>query len=109
MLVAFLYDLMMRKESGGKRTLADRYRDLFSGRVADGADGNEAIIAVLGSAPAMSGFIKHTLKAVQARTRTGSAGLWIHVGFAGKRSQLRVSRDLNDEQKQLLRSLGYRD
>ena len=30
MLVAFLYDLKIRKESGGKTTLADRYRELFS-------------------------------------------------------------------------------
>ena len=31
MLVAFLYDLMIRKESDGKTTLAHRYRDLFNG------------------------------------------------------------------------------
>ena len=28
---------------------------------------------------------------------------------SGKKSQLRVSRDLNAEQQQLLRSLGYRN
>ena len=39
MLVAFLYDLLVRKESGGKTTLADRYRELFNGGVADHAQG----------------------------------------------------------------------
>src|SRR6185436_9640821 len=58
MLVAFLYDLKLRKESGGNTTLADRYRDLFSGRLAANANGNEAIIALLDSGPQMSGFAK---------------------------------------------------
>ena len=56
MLVAFLYDLKIRKESGGATTLADRYRELFGGRVAANVSGNEAIIALLDSAPAMNGF-----------------------------------------------------
>ena len=56
MLVAFLYDLMVRKESGGKTTLADRYRELFNGGVTDGANGNEAIIRLLGSSPALEGL-----------------------------------------------------
>src|SRR6185503_21280618 len=58
MLVAFLYDLKIRKESGGSATLADRYRELFGGRVAANANGNEVIIALLDAAPAMSGFGK---------------------------------------------------
>src|SRR5688572_25807530 len=58
MLVAFLYDLMLRKESGGKSTLADRYRELFNGGVTDVANGNEAIIRLLGSSPALKDFTK---------------------------------------------------
>ena len=85
MLVAFLYDLKIRKESGGKLTLADRYRELFSRRVAANANGNEVIIAVLDSAPAMSGFAKSYIESsTEARTRAGSAGVWTHVGFVGK-------------------------
>ncbi len=110
MLVAFLYDLMMRKESGGQRTLADSYRDLFSGRLTDGADANEAIISVLGSTPVSRDFIKAYVEnstAVDLNKVLPSYGL--SVLFTGKGSQLRVEGDLNQDQKQLLRSLGYRD
>ena len=85
MLVAFLYDLKIRKESGGKLTLADRYRELFSRRVAANANGNEAIIAVLDSAPAMSGFAKSYVEnSTKLELEQAAAGVWTHVGFVGK-------------------------
>ena len=110
MLVAFLYDLMIRKESGSKTTLADRYRDLFSGRVADGANGNEVIIALLGSPPAVSHFTKSYVEnSTQLELKRILPAYGLSLESAGKGSQLRVSRDLNEEQKRLLQSLGYRD
>ena len=52
--MAFLYDLLVRKETAGKTTLADRYRELFKVGVAANENGNEAIIKVAGFAsPAM--------------------------------------------------------
>lgn len=110
MLVAFLYDLKIRKESGGKLTLADRYRELFTRRVAANTNGNEAIIALLDSAPAMSGFAKSYVEGktkLELEQMLPAYGLTLNS--SGKKSQLRVSRDLNDEQKQLLRALGYRN
>jgi hypothetical protein len=110
MLVGFLYDLKIRKESGGKAMLADRYRDLFDGRVAANTSANEAIIALLDAGPAMSGFGKLY---VEKNTRLELGQLLPTYGLAldtsGKKSQLQVSRNLSAEQKQLLRSLGYRD
>ena len=110
MLVAFLYDLKIRKESGGKALLADRYRELFDGRVAANANGNEVIIALLDAGPAMSGFGKLY---VENKTKLELGQLLPTYGLAldtsGKKSQLQVSRNLSAEQKQLLRSLGYRD
>jgi predicted metalloprotease with PDZ domain len=110
MLVAFLYDLKIRKESGGRLTLADRYRELFSRRFAANTNANEAIIAVLDSAPAMSGFARVY---IESNTRLELERVLPAYGLtldsSGKKSQLRVNRDLNDEQKQLLRSLGYRN
>ncbi|HJS23402.1 MAG TPA: hypothetical protein VJ751_03465 [Pyrinomonadaceae bacterium] len=110
MLVAFLYDLKIRKESGVKLTLDDRYRELFSRRTAANANGNEAIIAVLDSAPAMNGFAKSY---VESTTKLELEQVLPPYGLtldsSGKKSQLRVSRDLNAEQQQLLRSLGYRN
>jgi hypothetical protein len=110
MLVAFLYDLKIRKESGGKLTLADRYRELFSRRVAANANGNEVIIAVLDSVPAMSGFVKQYVESstkVELEQMLPAYGLTLDS--SGKKSQLRVSGDLNAEQQKLLRSLGYRN
>ncbi|HET6973167.1 MAG TPA: hypothetical protein VFH96_04040 [Pyrinomonadaceae bacterium] len=110
MLVAFLYDLLMRKASGGRRTLADTYRDLFNGRLTDGADGNDAIIGVLGSTPVSRSFIKAYVEnstAVDLNKVLPAYGM--SVLFTGKGSQLRVEGDLNQDQKQLLRSLGYQD
>jgi len=112
MLVAFLYDLMMRKESGGQKSLADSYRTLFNGQLTghltDGADGNEAIISVLGSTAEARNFIKSYVEnstAVELDKVLPAYGL--SILFTSKGSQLRVG-DLNQDQKQLLRSLGHR-
>ncbi|HLM23665.1 MAG TPA: hypothetical protein VK274_01355 [Pyrinomonadaceae bacterium] len=109
MLVAFLYDLMVRKESGGQRTLAYSYRDLFSGRLTDGADANDVIISVLGSTPDSRSFIKaYVENSMPVELNKVLPAYGLSVLFTGKGSQLRVS-DVNEDQKQLLRSLGYRD
>lgn len=109
MLVAFLYDLKIRKESGGEKALADIYPQLFSARVAANANGNEAIIALLDSAPAMNGFAKSYVES-SARLELEQVlpAYGLTLDSSGKTSQLRVSRDLNADQKRLLRSLGYR-
>jgi predicted metalloprotease with PDZ domain len=109
MLVAFLYDLMVRRESSGKTTLADRYRDLFNGGVTDKTDGNEAIIRLLGLSPASKDFVKsyvESSKEIELEQLLPAFGL--QLDSSGKTSQLRVSPELNEDQKELLRSLGYR-
>jgi len=110
MLVAFLYDLMIRKETGGQRTLADSYRDIFSGRLTDGADGNDAIISVLGSTPVSRSFLKvYVENSTEVDLNKVLPAYGMSVLFTGKGSQLRVDGDLNQDQKRLLRSLGYQD
>ena len=110
MLVAFLYDLMLRKESGSKTTLADRYRDLFSRRFTDKVDGNEAIIGLLGSTPV---FREFTRSYVENNTKVELERILPSYGLSldstGKSSQLRVNPELNEDQKLLLRSLGHRN
>ena len=110
MLVAFLYDLAVRKESGGKNNLADRYRALFKDAAADERDGNKAIIALLGSSPAINDFTKSYIensKELELERLLPAYGLQLDA--TGQSSQLRVARDLSDAQKRLLRSLGYRN
>jgi hypothetical protein len=108
-LVAFLYDLLARKESGGKTTLADRYRELFKGGGAEHAQGNEVIIKLLGSSPALGHFAKLYIENVQKLELDRELPAYgLQLEASGKGSQLRVSRELSAEQKLLLRSLGYR-
>ena len=88
----------------------DSYRDLFSGRLTDGAEGNEAIISVLGSTPVSRDFIKAYVEnstTVELDKVLPPYGL--SVLFTSRGSQLRVGGDLNEDQRQLLRSLGHRD
>ena len=89
--------------------MADLYRELFSSRAAANANGNEAIIALLDSAPAMNGFAKSFVES-SARLELEQVlpAYGLTLDSSGKTSQLRVSRDLKADQKQLLRSLGYR-
>lgn len=108
MLVAFLYDLMLRKESGGKATLADRYRELFNGGATDGANGNEAIIKVLGSSPALKEFTKSFIESsrqLKLEELVREYGLQLH--WSDMKTQLTVNPKLEEDQKRLLRSLGY--
>lgn len=109
MLVAFLYDLLLRKESGGTTTLAEKYRELFRRPAGDDVDGNEVIIGVLGSSPASRDFTKTYIEnsgKLELERLLPAYGFTLDA--SGRSSQLRVSRDLTGEQKRLLRSLGYR-
>lgn len=112
MLVAFVYDLMVRSESSGKATLADRYRGLFNdgvkGRGTAGADGNEAIIKLLSSSPALSDFSKSYIEERRSLKLEELVRVYgLQVQRSGPKTQLKVSDKLDREQKQLLRSLGY--
>lgn len=109
MLVAFLYDLKVREESAGKITLADRYRDLFNGGVTEHAQGNEAIINLLGSSPALKGFAKAYIENSNELELERVLPVYgLQLNMDGKGSQLRVGPQLDTNQKRLLRALGYR-
>jgi hypothetical protein len=110
MLLAFLYDLTIRRESGGQSRLADRYRDLFRLYAsAAPVSGNEAIIELLSSTPATANLAKTYIegsKELELESALTSYGLLLDT--SGKNSSLRINRDLRADQKQLLKSLGYR-
>ena len=108
MLVAFLFDLVLRKESGGKTTLASRYRELFSPGAADRADGNEVIIRLLSSSPGLADLAKAYIsgnKDLELDRYLTSYGLVLDT--TGKSSRLILGNRVDDDQKRLLRSLGY--
>lgn len=89
MLVAFLYDLLVREQSGGKTTLLDRYRELFEHPVANQAEGNDVIIRLLSATPAAAEFVKQHVQ--------GRAPLELET----------VLKELPTD-KRRLKSLGYR-
>ena len=108
MLVAFLYDLLLRKESGGKTTLADKYRELFSRPVADHVSGNDVIIAVLGSSPAVHDFTKaYVENSTKLELERLLPAYGLTLDSSGMSSRLQVNRELTTDQKRLLRSLGF--
>ena len=109
MLVAFIYDLITRRESDGAQSLANRYRALFARYADKPAIANEAIIGTLTGSPATSDFAKSY---IESRNRIELEKILpafgIEVDRSASRSELRVSKELRDDQKKLLRSLGYR-
>jgi predicted metalloprotease with PDZ domain len=109
MLVAFVYDLLVRRESAGKSSLRDSYRSLFARFGDKPADANDVIIQTLTSSPATSDFAKsyvESRKRVELEEMLPAFG--IEVAKTDSRTELRVSKELRDDQKKLLRSLGYR-
>jgi predicted metalloprotease with PDZ domain len=109
MLVAFIYDLLLRRESTGASSLGDRYRALFTGFVDKPANANEAIIQTLTPSPATSEFSKSYIESgnrVELEKILPTFG--IEVNKTASLTELRVSKELRDDQKKLLRSLGYR-
>lgn len=109
MLVAFLYDLMLREESGGKNGLAAKYRELFRRYGVNAANGNEAIISLLTSSSASGEFLtshvenKKFLELGQSLTRYG-----ISAVSKGTQTHLMVADNLSESQFRLLRTLGYK-
>ena len=89
MLVAFLYDLMLRKESAGKTTVANLYRELFS-LPADRVNANEVIISLLTWSPAARELVKKYVE--------GNQELELE----------HVLQELHAGKPRLLKSLGYR-
>ena len=109
MLVAFVYDLLLRRGSAGMSSLGNQYHRLFARFADEPADANEVIIQTLTSSPATSEFSKSY---IESRNRVDLEGLLpqfgIEVNKVGSQTELRVSKELRNDQKKLLRSLGYR-
>lgn len=110
MLVAFLYDLLIRKESNGKKTVLDVYRELFNRPPADRTDGNEVIIRLLSSTPATADFAKAFITGnQQLEPERPLAAYGFLLDASGKTSRLNVATQVDENQKRLLKSLGYRN
>jgi M61 glycyl aminopeptidase len=121
MLVAFLYDLKLRSQSRGKRSLDDVYREVFrlhhSGEqppvtvdAARAVDGNQAVVTVLEGAPGMRDFAASFIRsAAPIDLPAELAPFGLRVERLGLRNRISVSATLTSRQRDLLRDLGYND
>ena len=122
MVIAFLYDLNLRSQSRGKRSLDDVYRDIFRGyrlseagvgagnRVGQGSNGNEVVINALGSYAGVQDFGRLFIRnAVAINLAEQLAPFGLRVETFGLRTRISVSETLTRPQRDLLHDLGYND
>ncbi|MBD0371662.1 MAG: hypothetical protein ICV60_12550 [Pyrinomonadaceae bacterium] len=113
MLVAFLYDLALREQSGGKRSLDNVYQELYRlyGSAGTRKDGNSAVIAALaGPRAEMRDFVRRYIEspaAIDLKSMLNAYGLQVLPG--GARTHVQVADSLSRQQRDLLRQLGYNE
>jgi predicted metalloprotease with PDZ domain len=110
LIVAALYDLSVRQQSRGKRSLDDVYRLLFRGQRASNErrDGNATVIAALNSVSGGSEFSKRYIESVnRLDLTTALESFGLQLGRSGARTRLTVSNSLSRTQRDLLRQMGY--
>jgi predicted metalloprotease with PDZ domain len=112
MLVAFLYDLTLRQQTKGKRSLDDVYRELFRLYRAPDArkDGNAAVIAVLNGAGSMQEFTHRYIESastIELPAAIAPFGLQVEQGRV--RTHVTVSASVSGAQRDLLRKFGYNE
>jgi predicted metalloprotease with PDZ domain len=100
------------RQTGGKNSLADVYRELFR-RHARGntpSDGNRAVVQILGSTGDTRAFVERYVEAGTELTLPPLIepfGLRVEPG--GARTHVGVSESLDSAQRELLRKLGYNE
>ncbi len=112
LLVAFLYDLTLRKITANKRTLDDVYRDLFRlyHDVQMPVEGNGAIITALSNPKAMRNFMhSYVESADDIDLKKAIAPFGLEVTQGGARTHITVAGQLKNEQRDLFRKLNYND
>jgi M61 glycyl aminopeptidase len=112
MLVAFLYDLALMRETGGKSSLDAAYRELFRryGQGGARADGNRAVVEILSGMPGMRDFVERYVvgaSEIDLASRIETFGLRIEPG--GARTHVGVAASPDRSQRELLRKLGYNE
>jgi predicted metalloprotease with PDZ domain len=114
MVVAFLYDLKVRSENRGKRSLDDLYRKTFQSYGLVKGDerqleGNAALMNAFGE-EGMQTFVGKFISAPAAINLSAELSPYGLTGeTVGSKTRLVVSEHLSKQQRDLLRQLGYND
>ncbi|MGH9942922.1 MAG: hypothetical protein ACRD9R_11265 [Pyrinomonadaceae bacterium] len=109
MLVAFLFDMELRRRSEGKKSLDDVYRALFRGKgPRAGSDANSTVIGVLDSLLRDASFSEQFFKStriIDLKQFLPAYGL--RLENAGGRTKIMVAEPLDAARYGLLKKIGY--
>jgi hypothetical protein len=106
MVVAFLTDIDMLKNSGGKRNITDPLKELFARHrfPAPAAEANESVKAVMRDAGIVERYVEGTAE-IEWTAELASAG--IESNQNGRTTMLKVVANPTGRQKAILDRLGY--
>jgi hypothetical protein len=112
MLVAFLYDLALMRQTNGRQWLGDVYRELFRryGQEGERADGNRAVVEALAGMTGMRDFVSRYVEGtseIALDPLIEPFGLRVEPG--GARTHVGVADATGRSQRELLRKLGYNE
>jgi predicted metalloprotease with PDZ domain len=109
MLVALLYDLMVRAESDGRSSLSNVYRQLLHLPHTQANDANAAIISLLDSSLPDRGFSQTYIEGKGSLDLTASLKQFgIIFDSSGNKSRVTIDQKLTSKQLGVLKSIGYR-
>ncbi|HEX3561028.1 MAG TPA: hypothetical protein VHU19_17640 [Pyrinomonadaceae bacterium] len=112
MLVAFLYDLALMRETSGKDSLDAVYRELFRryGQGAERVEGNRAVVEVLSGMPGMRDFVgRYVMGATEIDLAQQIEPFGLSIEPGGARTHVGVAASPDRSQRELLRRLGYNE
>lgn len=112
MLVAFLYDLTLRQQTKGRRSLDDVYRNLFRHHATAGrrADGNSAVLEALNSESGMRDITQRYIENVDVIELEKIITLFgLRAERPGTQTRIAVAEPLDRRQRELLKQFGYNE
>jgi predicted metalloprotease with PDZ domain len=108
MLVALVYDLMLRRTSGYNASITDIYPRVFRSAGAR-EDANDFIMSILNQAAGMEQFsARYVQKATSIDLPAKLAAYGLSVQSMASGTRIFVKPDLQPDQLRLLRSMGYK-
>ncbi len=108
-LVALIYDLSLRQASRSKRSLTDIYREIFHRLPTSPQTANEVIIRALNSPEGMSEFGHQYVLSAQELPLDSLLELHgLKVERINSRTRILVENELSAVQRQILKSIGYK-
>jgi predicted metalloprotease with PDZ domain len=109
MLVAFLYDLNLKRITDCRASFDDMYAELFQRSAAGQTSANQTIISVLTDRAELKSFAKDYVESVAKIDLEAMVKEYgIQVQSSGPGTKLVVIRDLSKAQRKLLGCVGYR-